>query len=166
MSENIKDSNKRTSLKPFLILAAGVFALWLIAWLFIVGVLSDWPSRGQFGDMFGAINSLFSGLAFAGVIFTIYLQREELALQRNELELTRTQLARSADAQEKSEEALKQQVDVLSQTARLNALSSIIEHYAIKIKHTNVASRKLEIEKRQLDYIEQLEQEMKSVFEE
>jgi hypothetical protein len=34
--------------------------------------------RGQFGDKFGAINSLFAGLAFAGIIFTILLQRGEL----------------------------------------------------------------------------------------
>ena len=29
-----------------------------------------WTNRGQFGDMFGAVNALFSGLAFAGIIFT------------------------------------------------------------------------------------------------
>lgn len=45
--------------------------------------------RGTFGDMFGAVNALFSGLAFVGIIFTIMLQRKELELQRNELSLTR-----------------------------------------------------------------------------
>lgn len=44
---------------------------------------------GRFGDMFGAVNALFSGLAFAGVIYAILLQRHELALQRRELDLTR-----------------------------------------------------------------------------
>ncbi|MDR6554663.1 hypothetical protein [Paenibacillus qinlingensis] len=42
--------------------------------------------RGTFGDMFGAVNSLFSGLAFAGIIYTIYLQRKELTLQREEIQ--------------------------------------------------------------------------------
>lgn len=34
--------------------------------------------QGQFGDKFGAINALFSGLAFAGVIFTIIIQTREI----------------------------------------------------------------------------------------
>ena len=35
---------------------------------------------GVFGDSFGIITSLFSGLAFAGLIITILLQKEELGL--------------------------------------------------------------------------------------
>jgi hypothetical protein len=35
------------------------------------------------------VNSLFSGLAFAGIIITIYMQKEELKLQRKELKSTR-----------------------------------------------------------------------------
>jgi hypothetical protein len=38
--------------------------------------------RGQFGDQFGAVNALFSGFAFAGIIFTILLQRSDLAETR------------------------------------------------------------------------------------
>jgi hypothetical protein len=45
--------------------------------------------RGTFGDMFGSINALFSGLALAGIILTILLQRKELKLQREELQETR-----------------------------------------------------------------------------
>jgi hypothetical protein len=39
--------------------------------------------RGQFGDKFGAVNALFSGFAFAGIIFTILLQRRDLTETRN-----------------------------------------------------------------------------------
>ena len=35
--------------------------------------------RGLFGDMFGAVNALFSGLAFAGIVYTIHMQRIESA---------------------------------------------------------------------------------------
>lgn len=45
--------------------------------------------RGTFGDMFGAVNALFSGLAFAGIIWTILLQRNELRLQREDSKLSR-----------------------------------------------------------------------------
>ena len=60
-------------------------------WLFNLYYLKDLSSekRGTFGDMFGFANSLFSGLAFVGIIITILLQRNELMLQRKELSETR-----------------------------------------------------------------------------
>ena len=35
-------------------------------------------TRGQFEDLFGAVNAFFTGLAFAGVVLTLFLQRREL----------------------------------------------------------------------------------------
>jgi hypothetical protein len=35
-------------------------------------------TRGQFGDLFGAVTAFFTGLAFAGVVVTLFLQRREL----------------------------------------------------------------------------------------
>lgn len=61
-----------------------------------LGPNKDTP--GQFGDMFGGINALFTGLALAGVIYTILLQRHDLELQREELRLTREQLHASAES--------------------------------------------------------------------
>lgn len=49
----------------------------------------NWEIRGTIGDSFGALNSLFSGLAFAGVIMTIIMQKNELTLQRDEMIETR-----------------------------------------------------------------------------
>jgi hypothetical protein len=40
--------------------------------------------RGIFGDMFGAVNALFSGLAFVGIVITLYLQNQETARQQFE----------------------------------------------------------------------------------
>ena len=40
---------------------------------------------------------MFAGLAFAGLIVTLIMQRRELALQREELGLTRTELAGSKE---------------------------------------------------------------------
>jgi len=73
-------------LLPLLVLS--VIGVWALSGF----ILYDSPDRGTYGDMFGAVNSLFSGLAFAGLIFTIYLQKNELGLQRKELELTRLEL--------------------------------------------------------------------------
>jgi len=150
------------NLRPLGYLAAAIFVVWCLAWLLLLLSFSGWPERGQFGDMFGSVNSLFSGLAFGGVIYTIFLQRQELALQRKELELTRTQLARAADAQEKSEKALTLQVETLQRTAHVNALSSLIEHYSIKISSTPIASEKLAAQRQQLVYVGELESQLRS----
>lgn len=42
---------------------------------------ADYTSMGQFGDSFGSINAVFTGLAFSGVIVTILMQRAELIKQ-------------------------------------------------------------------------------------
>ncbi len=88
----ISDDSKKVRWWPWLLLFFGVIILWGICW-----ALSSWgypkiEERGQFGDSFGVVNALFAGLAFAGVIWAILLQREELELQRTELEETRTEI--------------------------------------------------------------------------
>ena len=42
--------------------------------------------------MFGVVNALFSGLAFAGILIALYMQKHELELQREELSATREEL--------------------------------------------------------------------------
>lgn len=78
-----------------------VILIWASCWYFLTGAswlgipyeLSDIylsvGERGTFGDMFGAVNSLFSGLAFAGLICTLIVQMKELKAQREELSDTR-----------------------------------------------------------------------------
>ena len=57
------------------------------------------PTKGDdcppalFGDSFGAVNALISGLAFAGMIVTFVLHRYELSMQRKELEAQRQEFS-------------------------------------------------------------------------
>lgn len=77
-------------------IAAAVVGLWLITGFVLydkVDATAMWGNRGTFGDMFGSVNALFSGLAFAGIIFTVLLQRQELQLQRKEIIASRDELA-------------------------------------------------------------------------
>ncbi len=69
-----------------------VIVLWFVTWQISLTQINNWADRGTFGDMFGSINALFSGLAFAGVIIALYMQKKELSLQRIELEQTRDEL--------------------------------------------------------------------------
>lgn len=49
-----------------------------------------------FGDSFGPINVLVSALAFAGLLYTIFQQRETLRLMIQELDLSRKQMFESS----------------------------------------------------------------------
>jgi hypothetical protein len=51
----------------------------------VIDAYNSMPPRGQFGDIFGGVNAFFTGLAFAGILVTIFLQRRELEWQREEL---------------------------------------------------------------------------------
>lgn len=72
----------------FALAAVSVTGLWYGSYKFM------WASYcidhiGVMGDLFGAVNALFSGLAFAGLLITILMQSKELKLQRDEMEDTR-----------------------------------------------------------------------------
>lgn len=94
-----------------------IFCPLIIISLLIVGLLyaANWyfvkcmPDRGTFGDMFGVVNALFSGLAFAGIIVTLFLQKDELALQREELKQTREELRGQKEQLALQNQAMKKQ---------------------------------------------------------
>lgn len=69
----------------------------------------DYEKSGQFGDQFGAVNALFSGLAFLGLIVTITFQTRDLRLQTEALKLQieefkeqKEEMRRTAEAQEQA----------------------------------------------------------------
>lgn len=107
--------------KAVLGVGLAILVLCVGSYFLVQRLFPDWTIRGQFGDSFGAVNALFSGLAFLGVIYAVLLQRKELQLQREELELTRAELARAAQAQEESQKALVAQVDELEKQRRLGS---------------------------------------------
>lgn len=121
------DDDKNITLKSFTRISLVVIAIQAISGFLIYFFVDDWEKRASFGDMFGAVSTLFSGLAFAGVICAVLLQRSELELQRNELKMTRAELKRSAEAQERSERALSTQAEMMLLAARLNAKNFFVE---------------------------------------
>lgn len=67
--------------KLFICAGCVICAVWLASFVLIYLFIDDWDVRGQFGDLFGSVNALFSGLAFAGLVITIIQQRHDLQLQ-------------------------------------------------------------------------------------
>ena len=90
----------------------GVIAMWSLSWWLISKYIDDPTNQGTFGDMFGAVNALFSGLAFAGLIVTLLYQKEELKLQREELRETRNELnAQKLEFQEQNKTMKRQRFE-------------------------------------------------------
>ncbi len=133
MSENKKE-NKNYVLAAIVI---SVIVLWALSGIATIYLIVDWSIRGTFGDLFGAINSLFSGLALAGLIYTIYQSKNDLNLQREEIEINRKELIKSRKAQERSEKALEEQVFQMKLAAKLNGLKTLIDYFNIQINNPN-----------------------------
>ena len=71
-----------------------VVTLALLLWLAIASLLIIYGSKtpeifGQIGDSFGILNSLFSALAFSGVLYSIWQQNETIKKQEIEIEQNR-----------------------------------------------------------------------------
>jgi uncharacterized membrane protein YciS (DUF1049 family) len=113
--------------KTIIGIAVGIVAAWLVLGLCPFLVFNSDVGRGTFGDMFGAVNALFSGFALAGVVCAILLQREELQLQRAELELTRQELTRSAEAQMSAAQTLIKQQKLAKKNIRLAAYTALLQ---------------------------------------
>ena len=96
MTENRKDK-KREEYHPsfivFMLISFIVIAIQIVGGILIYHSINNWGDRANFGEMFGAVGTLFSGLAFAGVIYTLLLQKNEFK--------------RTAKAQKQSEQSLQ-----------------------------------------------------------
>jgi hypothetical protein len=80
---------KNKHLKKLVWISLALIVLITIYLLCLDKVFCSWTEKGTFGDSFGALNTLFSGLAFAGLLITILIQKEELKDQKNEFLLNR-----------------------------------------------------------------------------
>ena len=70
-----------------LLLVMTVYAAFFVTMLWNVP-FADVPGRlrdGEFGDSFGTLNTLFSGLAFSGVLISLLFQRKDLAETRGQV---------------------------------------------------------------------------------
>ena len=115
----------------------GMFVWAVVAVLLLCAAYTLWlrysipklEERAHFGEAYGGLAALFSGLAFAGVIVAIAMQREELRLQRKELKLTRGELTRQAAAQESSSRAVESQVQLMIAGTKLHAEATLLTFY-------------------------------------
>jgi hypothetical protein len=110
-----------------------ISVLWALSPFILHRLFGASDNAGTFGDSFGAINALFSGLAFLGVIVAIILQRQELIEQRLEIRNSRI-------AQEESANALKQTLEDARIRTELESLNLLIQSYSTLVESTRLAS--------------------------
>ena len=133
----------------------GVVVLVAVAVVVVYGLvvavtIHDLPKQGLFGDMFGALSSLFTALGFGGLLLTFWQQNKEAddrerkarieTVEREKREKEeRRLLLDNANAMTKSSDALTKQLGVMSKSAKLSALPHLIETMLKHIKNTHNA---------------------------
>lgn len=103
-----KVKKHKTLIIPIVICLIIFFAGLFLPWSFNQES-SNYQESYNLGDKAAVINGLFSGLAFAGVISAIFMQRNELELQREELSVTRAELHAQREEFQIQNDTLKQQ---------------------------------------------------------
>ena len=90
---------------------------------------------GARGDMYGGLNTLFTGFAFAGLIIALLFQMKELKLQREELEASvdaqeklADMMKESAEAQRSLAEAMRESVNKQAELIEATYESAISQH--------------------------------------
>lgn len=81
----------RRTLAAFVLLFLAVLGLWAyfpaLVKVMVPGTEAakvEWEARGVFGDSFGVLNSLFSALAFCGIVVTLYMQNAQMRFLRQQ----------------------------------------------------------------------------------
>ena len=104
-------------------------------------ILFIWFICGGIGEAyrhnFDSLSALFSGLAFVGVLGTLFYQRNEIILQRQDLEETRKVLKETAEANKETAESQKVQLALVKKNMQLQArLAELNKELKIaEIKH-------------------------------
>ena len=118
----------------------GVVALFLLN-MSLVFFIDNPNWRGTFGDQFGAVNALFSGLAFAGLIYTIILQRKDLELQRYDLKLQREELTLTRKEMEEQTAEFEKQNETLKVQRFENTFFNMLSQFQEVVNNLSVTAR-------------------------
>lgn len=138
LAEVLAESKKRTNWWPLI----SIVLIFILLWMMNGWVLLDHTNeeRGSIGDMFGASNALFSGLALAAVAYSLWLQRSELELQRKVTLASVLELRESVEAQKGSEQAQRAQADaIILQVQALNEQNEIIDIQTKEMAYQTIA---------------------------
>lgn len=133
--------------KVVLIVAAiGVILSWTMLFL-----LPGRPSSlNEFGDSFGIVNALFSGLGLVAIVYSLHLQNHEIKASSDQIDRQGQTIDALRGAIAAQTDKLQASVD--AQTAQAGALKDLVEQYRLQLEPL---TRRVEIAERQLAREEQ-----------
>lgn len=170
--EKDHSNHKLPCLQNFRLLSIIAVSLWGIAWFFLWCVFSSsvtdcanivksntsWISAGTFGDMFGCLTCLFTGISVAGVIVTLQQQKQSLHVQQNELDILKSQSKKQNQLNEKAY-ILKLIEGYISYrektTITVQTLDIQGKYFREELRHTSFAERFCNIQSRLLNLLGQ-----------
>lgn len=129
----MEPSSKSAASYWYLFVAA--FALWLAGPLFLTKFAGSIAEGGPISDSYSAVNALFSGFAFATLILTLQLQRQEL--QDNRKELSRKAHQQQSTSLEQQATALEEQITVEMVTGRIQAMKPLLAQLGFEAEVAN-----------------------------
>lgn len=117
-----------------------IIVIWMVySRLYFDGV----EGASNIGDAYGSLNTLFSGLAFGGVILAIIMQGQELKLQRQEMALQREELNRTRKEFEELTKTAELQRFEHSFYNMLNGFQTLISNLSVSYYIREVNEAKL-----------------------
>lgn len=129
MSDELKESGPRFFVGVFLVAVLLVIVIWIGTYWAVPCLAENFSGAkaGQFGDMFGVVAALFSGLAFAGIVVTLLMQNQELRLQRRDMNRSIAQQAYLGK--------------VTHLTSQFNAHATLLKHHDNIIENQKLAGK-------------------------
>lgn len=119
--------NRDFDVNVFLKWSIGTVCLAFFAYLVFLAYLThanayvhSIQSLGTLGDSFGALNCLFTGLGFAGLLTSIFMQRQDLQNSRKELEETREEVKTQSNTmyRQRFEDSFYRMLDLYKENLR------------------------------------------------
>lgn len=131
-----------------MLVCGGILLVWFLTLASFLWLpqLVDVGDRGTFGDMFGGLTSLFSGLAFAGIVISIFMQRDELALTRDTLEAQKTELELTRQTLEGQQAEMSAQSQTMARQQFENTFYQLLAYfntYLTEMKYERDEGRKI-----------------------
>jgi len=125
-------SQQKTSWLPTLIAVSFVLVFIALNWILPIFFLKKWDDRGAFGQLFGPVTALFTGIGIVGLVYTIRLQQTQIEINRQ--------------SQAETQKTIERQLRILNKQTRILGKNLIVQ------AQSSVADRQLNVDRVFIEY--------------
>lgn len=139
-------------------LAGGLVLAFVLYGVIVRWLYGPWADAGTFGDSFGVITGLVTGIALVLAFLSIHMQSRELRLQRRELELQRQELKESREVMELQREEMEKSSKAQRLLAQATGMAALVGFYTDLGRHSAIEHKPHG--KKALEWAEIIEKEL------